>query len=37
MLLVAEKCYGVSFERKASSIGVVSREEALTFVEGQKQ
>ena len=37
MLLVAEKCYGVSFEKKASTIGVVTREEALKFVEGQKQ
>lgn len=37
MLLVAEKCYGVSFERKASTIGVVTRQEALKFVEGQKQ
>ena len=36
MLMVAEKCYGVSFERKASTIGVVTRQEALKFVEGQK-
>ena len=35
MLMVAEKCYGVSFEKKASSIDVVSREEAMRFVEGQ--
>ncbi|OQE28962.1 hypothetical protein PENFLA_c004G02437 [Penicillium flavigenum] len=36
MLLVAEKCYGVSFRQKASTIDVVSREEALKFVEEQK-
>ena len=35
MLLVAEKCYGVSYLNKASSIDVVSREQALDFVEGQ--
>jgi structural maintenance of chromosome 3 (chondroitin sulfate proteoglycan 6) len=35
MLLVAEKCYGVSYLSKASSIDVVSREQALDFVEGQ--
>lgn len=35
MVLVAEKCYGVSFEKKASTIDVVSRSEALKFVEGQ--
>ena len=37
MLLVAEKCYGVGFQNKTSSIDVVSREEALGFVEGMKQ
>lgn len=36
MLHVAEKCYGVSFRQKASTIDVVSREEALRFVEEQK-
>ncbi|KAI2725958.1 hypothetical protein CBS147332_2845 [Penicillium roqueforti] len=36
MLHVAEKCYGVSFRQKASTIDVVSREEALKFVEEQK-
>ncbi|WEW57115.1 Structural maintenance of chromosomes protein 3 [Emydomyces testavorans] len=36
MLHVAEKCYGVSFRSKASTIDVVSREEALKFVEEQK-
>lgn len=35
MLLVAEKCYGVSFRNKASSIDVVSRDQALDFVDGQ--
>ena len=35
MLHVAEKCYGVSYIGKASSIDVVSREQALDFVEGQ--
>ncbi|KAI5289915.1 Structural maintenance of chromosomes protein 3 [Ascosphaera aggregata] len=36
MLHVAEKCYGVSFRNKTSTIDVVSKEEALKFVEGQK-
>ena len=36
MLLVAEKCYGVSYKNKTSSIGLVSKEEALRFVEEQK-
>ncbi|OKL62990.1 Chromosome segregation protein sudA [Talaromyces atroroseus] len=36
MLHVAEKCYGVSFRHKASTIDVVSKEEALKFVEEQK-
>ncbi|KAE8140128.1 RecF/RecN/SMC [Aspergillus pseudotamarii] len=36
MLHVAEKCYGVSFRQKASTIDVVSKEEALKFVEEQK-
>ncbi|KAJ5224009.1 RecF/RecN/SMC [Penicillium chermesinum] len=36
MLHVAEKCYGVSFRQKASTIDVVSREEALKFVDEQK-
>jgi structural maintenance of chromosome 3 (chondroitin sulfate proteoglycan 6) len=35
MLHVAEKCYGVSYINKASSIDVVSREQALDFVDGQ--
>jgi structural maintenance of chromosome 3 (chondroitin sulfate proteoglycan 6) len=35
MLLVAEKCYGVSYYNKTSSIDVVSKDDALGFVEGQ--
>ncbi|GAM82743.1 hypothetical protein ANO11243_007290 [Dothideomycetidae sp. 11243] len=35
MIHVADKCYGVGYEKKASNIGVVSREDALKFVEGQ--
>lgn len=35
MVLVAEKCYGVSYLQKASSCDVVSRTQALDFVEGQ--
>lgn len=36
MVAVAEKVYGVSFSSaKTSSIGVVSREKALEFIEGQ--
>lgn len=37
MVLVADKCYGVRFSNKTSSIDAVPREEALEFVEGQKQ
>jgi structural maintenance of chromosome 3 (chondroitin sulfate proteoglycan 6) len=36
MVLVAAKCYGVSYSNKTSSIDVVDREAALQFVEGQK-
>lgn len=37
MVLVADKCYGVTFGgNKTSNIDVVSREKALEFVEGQK-
>jgi structural maintenance of chromosome 3 (chondroitin sulfate proteoglycan 6) len=36
MLLVAEKCYGVGYRNKTSSIGLVSKEEALRFVEEQR-
>jgi structural maintenance of chromosome 3 (chondroitin sulfate proteoglycan 6) len=35
MVQVAEKCYGVSYNNKTSSIDVVDREAALEFVEGQ--
>jgi structural maintenance of chromosome 3 (chondroitin sulfate proteoglycan 6) len=35
MVLVAEKCYGVSYSNKTSSIDVVDRAAALDFVEGQ--
>jgi structural maintenance of chromosome 3 (chondroitin sulfate proteoglycan 6) len=35
MLRVADKCYGVAQQRKASSINVVQTHEALEFVEGQ--
>ncbi|EPE07335.1 chromosome segregation protein [Ophiostoma piceae UAMH 11346] len=34
---VADKCYGVTFTNKTSSIGCVTTEEALSFVEGQGQ
>lgn len=36
MLLVADKCYGVTFHNKTSGISVVSREDALKFVEGEE-
>ncbi|KAK0392832.1 hypothetical protein NLU13_2326 [Sarocladium strictum] len=32
---VADKCYGVTFRNKTSSINCVSEEDALEFVEGQ--
>ncbi|KAI0997335.1 Chromosome segregation protein [Podosphaera aphanis] len=35
MLFVADKCYGVTFHNKTSGIGVVSREDAVKFVEGE--
>ena len=34
MVLVAEKCYGVTYTNKTSSIDVVDREAALDFVDG---
>ena len=38
MLLVAEKCYGVRYlGNKSSSVVVVGKDEALKFVEGEKQ
>lgn len=36
MIHVAEKFYGVMFNNKMSSIASISREEALSFVEGQQ-
>ncbi|KAG0647721.1 Chromosome segregation sudA [Hyphodiscus hymeniophilus] len=35
MLLVADKCYGVTFHNKTSGIDAVSQEEALRFVDGE--
>lgn len=32
---VADKCYGVTFHNKTSSINCYSEEDALNFVEGQ--
>ena len=37
MLLVADKCYGVRYVGKSSSVSTVSREDAMEFVQGQKQ
>jgi len=34
MVQVAEKCYGVTYSNKTSSIDVVSNEDAMDFVEG---
>lgn len=34
MVMVAEKCYGVTYTNKTSSIDVVSSEDAMDFVEG---
>jgi len=34
MLLVAEKCYGVTYTNKTSSIDVVSTDDAMDFVDG---
>lgn len=36
MLQLANKFYGVSFNDKVSTISVIERDDALTFVEGQK-
>jgi structural maintenance of chromosome 3 (chondroitin sulfate proteoglycan 6) len=35
MVDVADKCYGVKFRNKTSYIDVVSRTEALEFIEGE--
>ncbi|KAG7290802.1 hypothetical protein NEMBOFW57_000806 [Staphylotrichum longicolle] len=37
IVLVADKCYGVTFRNKTSGIDCVPTEEALNFVEGQKK
>ena len=37
MVMVADKCYGVLYTNKTSSIDVVPRKQALGFVEGQKE
>jgi structural maintenance of chromosome 3 (chondroitin sulfate proteoglycan 6) len=37
MVLVAEKCYGVTYTNKTSSIDVVDREHALHFVEDMQK
>lgn len=37
MVLVADRCYGVSYSNKTSSIDVVEREAALDFVEGMQK
>lgn len=37
MVLVADRCYGVSYSNKTSSIDVVGREQALDFVEGMQR
>ena len=35
IVMVADKCYGVTFRNKSSGIGCYSAEDALEFVEGQ--
>ncbi|KAF2868239.1 RecF/RecN/SMC [Massariosphaeria phaeospora] len=37
MVLVADKCYGVSYSNKTSSIDVVDTQAALDFVEGMQK
>ncbi|KAJ2899590.1 putative chromosome segregation protein [Zalerion maritima] len=37
IVLVADKCYGVTFRQKSSEIQCVDTEDALSFVEGQKR
>lgn len=37
IVLVADKCYGVTFHNKTSTIDCVPTEEALNFVDGQKK
>jgi structural maintenance of chromosome 3 (chondroitin sulfate proteoglycan 6) len=36
MVHVADKCYGVAYSNKTSSIDVVKRDEAIRFVDGSK-
>lgn len=36
MLKVADKFYGVMFNNKVSSVSEIDREEAMTFIEGQR-
>lgn len=37
MVLVADRCYGVTYSNKTSSIDVVTREDALKFVEDMQK
>lgn len=37
MLLVAEKCYGVRYVGKSSSVACVSVDDAMEFVQEMKQ
>ena len=37
MLRVAEKCYGVRYVGKSSTVAAVSREDAMEFVQGEGQ
>lgn len=37
IVMVADKCYGVTFHNKTSTIDCVPTEEALNFVEGQRK
>ncbi|CAF9910840.1 MAG: hypothetical protein GOMPHAMPRED_007201 [Gomphillus americanus] len=37
MLMVAEKCYGVRYAGKSSTVAAVTREEAMEFVQGAAQ
>jgi structural maintenance of chromosome 3 (chondroitin sulfate proteoglycan 6) len=37
MVLVADRCYGVTYTNKTSSVDVVDREDALGFVEGMQK
>jgi structural maintenance of chromosome 3 (chondroitin sulfate proteoglycan 6) len=37
IVLVADKCYGVTFHNKTSTVDCVPTEDALNFVEGQRK